>query len=123
VAGGAVDRGHLVPGAHVEVERGLERPGGVQQELRAVGDLVAHVVGQTAVGEGDVLATLEDDDLGGLVEAARAGGRRHAAGDPADDHDAGHGCAPVLRASAPGVRPTPFTHPQDTPQGISRRAP
>ena len=88
----AVDGDHLVADAHVDVERVAQGVGRLQQQLSTVGDLAADVVGQAAVGEGDVLAALEDDDLRGLVEPAQPRRRRHPAGHSTHDHDL-HDCS------------------------------
>src|SRR5690606_31339691 len=86
-----VEPDDLVAGTHVEVESRAQPLGCLDEEVVGLGDLAAHVVGQTAVGEGDVLPALEDDDLRALVEPARAGGAAHAAGDAAHDDDPGGG--------------------------------
>ena len=72
----AVDRGDLVVHAHVEVEAGAERCWGLQEQVLAVLDDTAEVVGQPAVGERDVAAALEHDDLGVLHRGDAAGSRR-----------------------------------------------
>ena len=51
---------------HVEVEPGREAWGVCTSSLGALGDHPADVVGQAAVGEGDMVAALEEDDLGVL---------------------------------------------------------
>ena len=73
--------------ADVEVERGLERLGRVEQEGVAVTDLVTDVVRQAAVGERDMVAALEHDDLGGLVETTSASGDRGSGGNATDDDE------------------------------------
>ena len=95
-AGGAVDGGGLGAHAHVEGEAGGQRGGRLQEEVLAPGDDAADVVGQTAIGEGDVLTALDHGDGGALVEAAQAGGGAHAGGDAPDNDNAarrrlGHG--------------------------------
>ena len=83
----AVDRQHLVPGAHVEGEGLPQALRGLQQQRLAILDVAADVVRQAAVGERDVVVALEDDDVGALIEPAQARGSRHPAGDAADDHN------------------------------------
>ena len=82
-----VDRHGLVAHAHVDVEAGAEALRGLEGELRAVRDDVAHVVGQAAVGVAHVAGALEDDDLRALVQAAQAGGGRGPSGHAPDDDD------------------------------------
>ena len=94
-AGGEVAQGHAVSGrvdghglgphAHVEPEPGPQRGRRLQEQRRPCLDDPAHVVGQAAVGEGDVATALHDDDPRGLVETAQPGRGGHAAGDAADD--------------------------------------
>jgi hypothetical protein len=83
--GGRVDGHGLGPHAHVEPEPGPQRGRRLQEERGARLDDPAHVVGQAAVGEGDVATALHDDDPRGLVETAQPGRGGHAAGDAADD--------------------------------------
>ena len=85
--GGAIDLRDRGVHADVEIQGALQRLGGVEQERVAAPDLAGHVVRQPAVRERDVLAALEDDDLGGLVQAPRTRGRAHTAGDSADHND------------------------------------
>ena len=59
-----VDADDVLSGTHVEREALGETLGRLEQEALAVRDLPADVVGQPAVGERDVLAALEHDDLG-----------------------------------------------------------
>ena len=61
------------------------------QQLVTVADLAAEVVGQSAVGEGHIRVTLEDDDASVLVHAPGARGGGCAAGDSTDDEDGGGG--------------------------------
>lgn len=86
-AGGGVDVGHPAADADVQAEPGVQRGRGLQEERVTVLDDAADVVGQAAVGVRDVLARLQDDDLGLLVQATQTRGRRHAGGDAANDHD------------------------------------
>ena len=81
-----VDRGDLGVDAHVEVEGRFEGVRGVEEELGGVFDFAADVVREPAVREGDVLAALQDDDLGALVAPAQACCRAHATRDSSDDY-------------------------------------
>jgi hypothetical protein len=83
----AVDFGDPVPDSHVQVEGHGERGWSVQQQRISPCDFAGEVVRQAAVGEGDVVPLLEDDDVGVLVKAAGAGRSAHAAGDASDDDD------------------------------------
>ena len=74
-----------MPRAHVDWNRRANISGRRDQELLAVGDLAAEVVGQAAVREGDVGVLLEHHDPRVLVHAAGARRRGGAAGDAADD--------------------------------------
>ena len=111
---GAVDPEHLVTGAHIEIECGLERGRRVQEELVALHDLPAHVVGQAAVGERDVGALLEHHDARGLVEPAQSRRRRHTACDATHDNDSLHDCSSTVDTCPPRLR----LHNDYTPRGI-----
>ena len=63
-----------MPRANLDVERVAEPLGRGHQEPVPVGDHVADVIGQAAIGEGDVAAPLEDEDFGILVHAAEPRG-------------------------------------------------
>ena len=80
-----VDRGRLGVYAHIQAEARAEAGRCLQQECRALLDDPAHVIRQAAVGEAHMPATLDDNDPCGLIQAAKSGGRGHAAGDAADD--------------------------------------
>ena len=82
-----VDGLHLVAGAHIHVEAGAEALRSLQGEGALIGDGAPDVVGQPAVGVGDVAGTLEYDDLGRLIEAPKPGRRRGAAGHASYDND------------------------------------
>jgi hypothetical protein len=84
----AVDGDGLGLGVHLDVETLAEEVARRHQQLLLVGDDVADVVRQAAVGERNVGTAIEDDDLHPLVEAAQARGARSAAGDAADDENA-----------------------------------
>lgn len=63
----------VVAGADVQVERRAQRVGGLHQQLGRIGDLAPHEVGQPTVGERDVLAAFQDDDVGRFVQSAGTG--------------------------------------------------
>lgn len=92
-AGPGVDADDLGTDPHVDVERVAQALRSLQEQPIAVGDHLADVIGQTAVGEGDVVSALEDDDLGGLIEPAGAGRDRGAGGHPSH-HNELHGYSP-----------------------------
>lgn len=74
---------------HVDVETVFDRLRGLNEERVRVGNDRAEGVRDAAVGEADVGPFFEDGDGRIFVEAARACGRGHAAGDTADnDEDA-----------------------------------
>ena len=82
----AVDRDDLgVACAPSMLKRSRNSLGRRHEQLALVGDDVADVVRQPAVGEGHVRAAVEDDDLRRLVEPAQPRRARRAAGDAADD--------------------------------------
>ncbi len=58
-----VDLNHIVEDPHIDVETALETLGSLQQQGIPVGDIAPDVIGQTAVGEADKLASLEHHDL------------------------------------------------------------
>ena len=87
----AVDGRDLGAHTHLDAEAALEQLWLGDEQLVAIGDLAADVVGQAAVGEGHIRVALEDDDPGVLVHAAGAGGSGGAAGNTADDEDGGGG--------------------------------
>mgnify|MGYP000013506629 CR=1 FL=1 len=62
----------LVARAHLDAETLLEQRRLGDQELVAVTDLAAEVVGQAAVGERDVRAPFEEDDVGLLGQPISA---------------------------------------------------
>ena len=83
----AIDREYLVPRADRDREAIVEELGRRHEELALVGDDVADEVRQPTVGEGNVCATVEDDDLRLFVEAAETRCARGASCDSADDQD------------------------------------
>ncbi len=83
----AVDAGGFGEGADFEVEELAEGVRGLEGEFGAVGDFAADVVGEAAVGEGDVGSAFDDDDAGFFGVAAGAGRGGSATGDAADDED------------------------------------
>ena len=84
----AVDSGDLVACAHLDLEAAPKELRGSDDEVGLLLDHVADVVGQPAIGERDEVASVEYDDLAGLVEPACARCRRSAAGNAADDQNA-----------------------------------
>ena len=54
-----VDADDLGTDPHVDVERVAQALRSLQEQPIAVGDHLADVIGQTAVGEGDVVSALE----------------------------------------------------------------
>jgi hypothetical protein len=82
---GAVDGGGFGERAHVEIEQGPQALGRLEREFRAVRDLTADVIGQAAVGEGNIGTTLDENDVRALGMAPRAGRGGGSAGHTADD--------------------------------------
>ena len=82
-----MDGGDLVADLHVDAEPPEEALRGLQGQLLRVLDDAADVIGQAAVGVGDVAGTLKNDDLGLLVQSADPCCRRGAARHAADDHN------------------------------------
>ena len=82
-----VDGDDLGVDPDVEPEAVEEPLGGLQEQIILVFDHAAHEIGQSAVGVGHMARALDHRDGGRLVEASQARGRRHPAGDAADDHD------------------------------------
>ena len=82
--GRAVDGDHLGLHPHVDVVVALELLRIHHQQPLAAGHHAAEVVGQGAVGEGDVGAPLENGNAGALVQPPHPGGRRGSAGHAAD---------------------------------------
>ena len=112
---GAVDREGLMADADLDVEALLEHLGLRHEQLGAVLDRAAEVVGEAAVGEGDVGILLQHDDAGVFVQTTGARGGRGAAGDAADDEDLrrgghriiwriGNGCSRGSKGSPHGPR-------------------
>ena len=77
----AVDAEHVLSGPHIERKALAEAFGCLKQQAPAVRDGPTDVVGQAAVRERDVLATLQHDDLGRLVEPPQTRPRRGAGRD------------------------------------------
>ena len=71
----------------IEPESIEETLGRLQEQVVLVLDHPAHEIRESAIGIGDMARSLDDRDLGLLVEASEASGRRHSAGDATDDHD------------------------------------
>ena len=88
-----VDRLDLGLRSHVQFEPLAEPLGRDDQQLAAIGDLAAEVVGQAAIGKRDVRSSLEEDDFGVFRKASRPGGSRGAARHASDNkqfHDRWH---------------------------------
>ena len=81
----AVDVADFVPRADLDIEEVAESLGRGHQQASAVADGAADVVGQAAVGEGDVAAPLEDVDFRPFVHASQPRRARRPAGHAADD--------------------------------------
>ncbi len=67
---GAVNAADLVPGADLDLEKVAEPLRRGDEKLPPIGDHAAEIIGQATVGEGDVAATLEDEDFGVFIQAA-----------------------------------------------------
>ena len=91
IGGTIEERGRLLVQTPESLGARFELDVRVHTEVVSI-DTRAQVVGQAAVGEGDVGAALQQDDFGLLRQAPGAGGGRGAAGDASDDDDA-HGCS------------------------------
>ena len=98
---GALDADHFVADANVERVTLVQRVGGLQHETLAGRDSTAHPVGHAAAGERDVRTTLEEDDLGLLVEPTESRRCRGATGDAAHDENS-LGCHGVRFVGANG---------------------
>ena len=81
-----IDPHDLASRAHVNGEALAKQLGRHEQQALALLDLIAHIVGQAAVREGDVLATLKEHDLRILVQASESRRRCRPARHAADDH-------------------------------------
>ena len=81
-----IDPHDLASRAHVNGEALAKQLRRHEQEPLALLDLIAHIVWQAAVREGDVLATLKEHDLRILVQAPEPRRRRRPARHAADDH-------------------------------------
>jgi len=79
--------------AHVETEAAREALGSLEQQVAALADGAAEVVGQATIREGDVARAFENDDLGALIATAKSSRRRHTGGHATDgDYTAGGIC-------------------------------
>ena len=92
--GGAVDGEDLLAGAHVDVILFFELLRAHEDQLRALLDVAAQVVGQGAVGEGDVRSPLEDGDVRRLVQPTQTGSHRGPAGHTAHNQNTLHNDSP-----------------------------
>jgi hypothetical protein len=99
--GQPVDLDHFALHPGLDAELPAEPLGRHQQQPVAALDDVAHVIGQTAVGERNVAALFEDDDLGVFVQTACPRSRTSSGCDTAHDQDSTrHRATPC-----PGVGP------------------
>jgi hypothetical protein len=80
-----IDVANFVPRADFDVEEIAESLGRGHQQVPSIGDRAADIVGQAAVGERDVAASLEDKDLRPFIHAAEPRRARRPTGHPADD--------------------------------------
>ena len=85
-----VDGDRLAACAHVNAVLHAHRLGRCDEKGLPRFDHVAHMIGQTAVGVGDVFAPLQQDDLSRLVKAPQSGRAGRAACHPADDYRFAH---------------------------------
>ena len=84
-----VDRDRFAAGAHVDAET-LAHDFGLRDEQRVTAlDHASDMIGEPAVGVGNVLAALNEDD----VESAQSRGTAGAGGDTADDQYFVHMCS------------------------------
>ena len=74
-----IDGGDFIPYPHIHIEPAVEALGCLESESRFLVDLTADVIGQAAVGKGDVLSPLEHDDLCLFIQTTQTGRRRSAA--------------------------------------------
>ena len=71
---------HFVTHTHVDAIAAAERFGRLHKQAVALGDDAAEVIRQAAIGIRDVLAALNEDDFGRLVQPSQTGGRSGATG-------------------------------------------
>jgi len=90
----AVDGRYLRAHTDIDLETGGEALRRLNKQVIPVGDHIADVVGKAAVGVGDILAPLEEDDLRLLVHPAQPGRGGRSPGNSADDHNFGHSFPP-----------------------------
>ncbi len=86
-AGGPVDRSRLALRADLDAEPVAEPLRRGHQQLAAVFDHAAQVIRQTAIGERDRTAPLDDEDFGPLVQPAEPRSAGRPARHPAHDHN------------------------------------
>jgi hypothetical protein len=83
----AIDANDLMAGAHVEIEPRAQRLRSLQQKVVTSFDDPADEVRQAAIRERHVVALLEHDDLGRLIQPTEPRRSGHAARDTSDDDD------------------------------------
>ena len=81
-----VDGDNLAAGAHVHMKPGTEAFRSLYGQLGLFVDHAANVIGQTAVGERDVISAFEQNNPGRFVIPAQARRSRRASGDPSDNY-------------------------------------
>ena len=91
-----VDGGDFRAGADIDIESAAEGLGGLHEEAVAISDGATDVVGESAIGIGDMLSLLEEYDLIEFGDAAYSGGGSgssgHSAYDDVSHMDRGWGC-------------------------------
>ena len=83
---GTVDGHHLRQHPDVNAEPVVKALRRLQRQGALFGDLTADIVGQTAVGKGDVLAAFQQYNFAALIQTTQAGRSAGAAGHTADNH-------------------------------------
>ena len=86
---------NFVVDANVNVETLLEHLGGNEEQLIAVFDNAADIIGQAAVCERNVIAFFEEDDFGILVGAASLGGCRSTGSNAANYKNSHYVLSPI----------------------------
>ncbi|MPM37287.1 hypothetical protein SDC9_83896 [bioreactor metagenome] len=81
---------HLVPGTHIHAEPRPHDLGLLYQQRVPGADHVSHIIGQSAVGVGDILPALQKNNLRGFVQSAQTCGAAGASGNAAHNHDLRH---------------------------------
>ena len=82
----AVNGCYLVLHTNVDIKTVAHHFGSHKKQRVSAADHVAHMIGQSAVGIGDILAAFENDDLTLAVESAQTCGAARAACNAANDY-------------------------------------